>query len=119
MTRTPFARRAEPPTAHDLKLWAALVDKALKAADRPERGQDQLRRAADRAYYARIPIRERHRDSPFYHLVTLGRSWWSASADEREILAQQLRGYAQAVAETLKDPEGAEAGRRVLPPGDR
>ena len=118
MTRTPFAR-PPAPTAHDLKLWDALVEKALKSAERPDRGQDQLRRAADRAYHARIPIRERHRESPFYHLVTLSRSWWAASADAREILAPQLRAYAQAVAEILNDPAGAEAGRRVLPPGDR
>ena len=118
MTRTPFARAAHP-TAHDLKLWGQLVDKALAAGRKPDGDGQALRKAAERAFKARMPVGQQTRASACVHLVTVAREWWRRPPEDRAAFADDLIDVAEMVASILADPAGAAAGRRVLPPADR
>jgi hypothetical protein len=118
MTRTPFAR-PPAPTAHDLKLWEALVDKADRSAAKPATDPGPLMRAGDRAFKARMPIGQQVRNSACVRLVALAKLWWRLSPEVRLERAEDLARVAAEVRGVLVDPTGSEVGRRVLPPADR
>lgn len=118
MTRTPFAR-PPAPTAHDLKLWEALVDKAERSAAKPTMDPGPLMRAGDRAFKARMPVGQQVRNSACVRLVALAKLWWRLAPDVRVERADYLGRTAAEVRRELADPTGSERGRRVLPPADR
>ncbi|CAN5889756.1 hypothetical protein BH11PSE1_BH11PSE1_10640 [soil metagenome] len=101
MTRTPFAQ-ARAPTGHELKLWAALVAKATLLARKPASDPSPLRRAAERAGKARMPIGQQSKDSPLFRLYALATLWWRLAPGVRVERSADLAECADAVREVLE-----------------